>query len=291
MNRISNLLEVLRPCHLLGLACFLGWLVWPEQSSNGAEPTHDTPIRSQRNLVYREVAGVALKADVFRPDHDRRCPAVLMIHGGAWTSGDKWNVHDHARELAQAGYVAVPINYRLAPAHQIQAQVADCRAALKWLHEQADALGADPQRIGLWGYSAGAHLSCLIAAKPQREAPAVSAVVAGGAPCDFAHIPEDSVVLSLVMGGSRRQKSQLYDDVSPLNFANSKMPPTFFFHGTQDFIVPIATSRKMENKLRECGVDTEYCELEGQGHFAAFISVTARRKAIAFLNKYLQAGN
>jgi acetyl esterase/lipase len=258
-------------------------------TSTASEPGLDTPFRSVRDVVYRQVSGVELKADIFRPDHDRPCPSVLMIHGGAWSSGDKWNVHDHARELAQAGYVAVAINYRLAPFHQIQAQVADCRAALKWLQENAPAYNADVERIGLWGYSAGAHLACLIAAKPERSAPAISVVVAGGAPCDFSHIPEDSYVLALVMGGTRRQKAEVYHDVAPLHFASPKCPPTFFFHGTQDFIVPISTSRKMESKLRECGVETEYCELEGQGHFSAFVSATARRRAISFMNKHLQA--
>ena len=79
------------------------------------------PSRSVRDVVYRQVDGEKVTADIFRPANDEICPAVLMIHGGAWSSGDKWHLHDHARELAQQGYVAISINYRLAPLHKITA--------------------------------------------------------------------------------------------------------------------------------------------------------------------------
>lgn len=247
------------------------------------------PYRSVRDAVYRRVDGEKVTADIFRPANDEVCPAVLMIHGGAWSSGDKWHLHDHARELAQHGYVAISINYRLAPLHKITEQIDDCRAALNWVAKSSDKYKLDPKRIAVWGYSAGAHLACMLATQPTPDAPPIMAVVAGGAPCDFLNIPEDSNVLSLVMGGSRKELPQLYHDVSPLNFANAKCPPTLFFHGSTDLIVPSATSRRMHDALKSCGVETEYVTIEDKGHLTTFLDGTARRKAIEFLNKHLSS--
>ena len=245
------------------------------------------PYRSVRDLVYRRVDGEKVTADIFRPANDEVRPVVLMIHGGAWSSGDKWHLHDHARELAQEGYVAVSINYRLAPQHKITEQIEDCRAALEWVGSAAEKYKMDSSRIAIWGYSAGAHLACILATQPSAHSPSVVAVVAGGAPCDFSNIPEDSQVLSMVMGGSRKQLPQLYHDVSPLNFVSAKCPPTLFFHGSTDLIVPAATSRRMHEALKESGVETEYLTIEGKGHLTTFLDGSARRKAIEFLNKYL----
>lgn len=249
------------------------------------------PYRSVRDVVYSRVDGTALTADVFRPASDELAPVVLMIHGGAWSSGDKWHLHDHARELAQEGYVAISINYRLAPLHTIEKQIDDCRAALKWLDKVHSKYNFDTNRIAVWGYSAGAHLSCMLATRPAPDAPKIRAVIGGGTPCDFENIPPESPVLSLVMGGTRKEIPQVYHDVSPVNFVNEKCPPTLFFHGTADALVPQATSRRMHEALLAKGVESEYVSIEGKGHLTTFIDGTARRKAIEFLNKHLHTGH
>lgn len=244
-------------------------------------------ITSKRNLIFREVGDVKLLADVFRPDDNNRHPGVLMIHGGAWSSGSRWNVHDHARELAQNGYVAVAIDYRLAPRCQILGQVEDCRAALAWLRDNADDLHIDTDHVALWGYSAGAHLACMLATKPAEDALSIQAVIAGGVPSDFSYIPEDSSILSMVMSGSRKEKPEVYEAVTPLNFVSKSTPPIFFYHGTHDLLVPQRIGRTMYDKLHACGVDCEFYSVEGQGHLITFIDPEARRRSIAFLNKHI----
>ncbi len=277
---------------LISFLALHGICIFLPTVTRGEDPAADRtaltrPYRSVRDAVYRRVDGERVTADVFRPANDENCPAVLLIHGGAWSSGDKWHVHDHARELAQEGYVAISINYRLAPLHKITEQIDDCRAALDWIDKGADKYHIDTKRIAVWGYSAGAHLACMLATQPDSNSPDIKAVIAGGAPCDFQNIPEDSRVLSLVMGGSRKELPQLYHDVSPLNFASAKCPPTMFFHGSTDLIVPPATSRRMYEALKSCGVETEYVTIEDKGHLTTFLDSTARRKAIEFLNKHL----
>jgi acetyl esterase/lipase len=246
----------------------------------------DRPIRSEKNLAFRQTEGEPVLADMFRPDDERVCPLVLVIHGGAWSSGDKWQVADHARELAQAGFVSVAINYRLAPMHQLSEQIADCRAALRWAESQADAWHADSQRICLWGYSAGGHLAALLATETQPDDPAICAVVAGGAPCDFDFIPQESIALAHVLGGTRQQLPEDYRQASPLTHANPHAPPFFFFHGQTDAIVPSSSSRRMYDRLCELGAQAEYHLVANRGHLLTFIDFEARRLAIEFLRTH-----
>ena len=246
------------------------------------------PYRSVRDVVYCDVDDIKLTADVFRPANDQVAPVVLMIHGGAWSSGDKWHLHDHARELAQEGYVAITINYRLAPLHKIDKQVDDCRAAMKWLKDASSEYNFDPQRVAVWGYSAGAHLACMLATCPEEGSLDIDAVIAGGAPCDFENIPEQSPVLSMVMGGTRKEVPQVYQRVTPLNFVTADCPPALFFHGTKDALVPQSTSRRMHEALQSKGVESEYVSVEGKGHLTTFIDSAARRRTIEFLNKHLK---
>jgi triacylglycerol lipase len=239
----------------------------------------------------REIAGETLKADIYRPDDAAVHPLVVTIHGGAWSAGDKWHHQDHAREMAQAGFVTVSINYRLAPRYKIEDQIDDCRFALRWSVEQAPQWQADASRVCLWGYSAGAHLSALIATDPQPGEPPISAVVAGGAPCEFSFIPADSQVIAHVMGGTRAEIPDVYEQVSPLSHASRDDAPFFFFHGTQDLLVPQSSSRALHVRLLELQVESTYCSVEGSGHLMTFIDPHARRQAIAFMRKHTTEGH
>ena len=276
-------------CVAIGFALWAGCSVAQADGPESSDAALRRPYRSVREVVYSQVDSIKLTADVFRPVGEELAPVVLMIHGGAWSSGDKWHLHDHARELAQEGYVAITINYRLAPLHKIDKQVDDCRAALAWLNSVKMEYNFDPDRVALWGYSAGAHLACLLAVCPQSGEPKTKAVIAGGAPCDFENIPPQSPVLSMVMGGTRQEVPEVYERVTPLKFVSAQSPPTLFFHGTTDALVPQSTSRRMHEELKSNGVESEYVSIEGKGHLTTFIDGSARRKAIEFLNKHLKS--
>lgn len=250
--------------------------------------TLSRPIRADKDVVYGEVEGRKLEADVYRPADDQLRPGVLMIHGGAWSSGNKWSMGDHARELAQAGYVAVSINYRLAPACPYPAQIDDCRRALAWIKEVADQYRIDTDRLAVYGYSAGGHLAAMLATDRVSDAPKLKAAVVGGAPCDFSFIPEESRAIAHVLGGTRRELPQVYRQAAPLSYASSDDCPIFFFHGDNDLIVPPTASRVLCDRLKDLGVETCYYTVEKQGHLLTFLHPDARRAAIDFLNQHLQ---
>jgi acetyl esterase/lipase len=249
-----------------------------------------TSLRVEGNVVFRDVQGQKLLADVYRPDSEDTLPGVIMIHGGAWIAGDKWHVVDHARRLAKAGFVVMAINYRLSPAVQWPAQWDDCREALRWLIKHADEWKVDSQRLATWGYSAGGQLSLMMALDQPADLPRIKACVAGGSPCDLAMIPPKSRVLAAFLGGSREEVPERYRDASPITRLSRDDPPLFFFHGERDALVPLDNARQAYLQARQVGIPAEFLEAPALGHLMTFLDARAREKAIDFLRAQLHAG-
>ena len=281
MARFNRSLWLLATC-----LCILG--AWQAVAQAEDRAALRRPIRAFTDLVFSEVDGEKVRADIYRPDNDQVVPGVLMIHGGAWSAGDKWNMRDHARQLAQAGYVAISINYRLAPQFKYPAQIDDCRAALRWVHRVATEYKIDTGRLAVYGYSAGGHLAGLLATDPIEGLPRIKVAVLGGAPCDFAFLGDDNPALAHVLGGTRKQFPKVYKDASPLSYCSGDDCPTFFFHGDADVIVPPTASRVMFERLKELGVETQFYWVEKQGHLVSFLHPEARQAAIEFLDKHLK---
>ncbi|MFN3192646.1 MAG: alpha/beta hydrolase fold domain-containing protein [Aureliella sp.] len=259
--------------------------------STGNDEERERPIRVERNLVYREVDGDEVRADLIRPawDSDRGWPVVMMVHGGAWSAGDKWDLLDHGRELAQAGFVVVSINYRLAPKAKMETQVDDCLFAIGWIQDHLQEWKLDRNRFALWGYSAGAQLVSLIALKEKGLAMPVKAVVVGGTPADFSFVPEKSSILKHVFGATREQNSALYERYSPTSYLREDAPPFFLFHGDRDFLVPQRVGKKLHEQLVEIGAPSTFLSVENKGHLMTFLDRSARKKAIQFLNRHMES--
>lgn len=251
-------------------------------------------LRRTRAKAYVTRDGKPLLADVYQPPGDGPFPTVLMVHGGAWAAGSKWTVLRHANRMAQHGYAVVAINYRLAPAHKFPAQLEDCRAALAWIRKNAADYQFDVNRIGAYGYSAGGHLVALLGvtepeqAEEERRRPCVQAVVAGGAPCSFDWLPEESRGLAYFLGGSRAERPHAYQNASPISFVNPKAPPFFFFHGDKDQLVPLSSSQSFHRSLVQAGVDSTFHVIKNTGHLMAFHDSNSLQQAIRFFDKHLK---
>lgn len=254
-------------------------------------------VRIERNVSYAEAAPKPRLADIYRPHGSGPFPAILVIHGGAWMSGDKLNVAAKSYRLAKSGYVAVAINYRLAPQFPHPAQIDDCRAGLTWMLQQADDYQIDRSRIGVMGYSAGGHLACLLGFSEWTVTPVggdpsgthpVKAIVAGGTPSDFREIPPRSEHLAYWLGGTNQQRPTIYREASPIVFASEGDPPTFLYHGDQDRLVKHEESQRLARRLTEQGVRTEFYTVTGAGHLRAFFDPTATDRAVAFLDEQLR---
>jgi triacylglycerol lipase len=262
--------------------------------------TAESTITQQRDLTYARQGDESLACDMFIPAGDGPFPAVLVVHGGAWMSGNKGQMTGTAVALAEHGYTACSIDYRLAPKHHFPAQIDDCKAAVRWLRSHAKEYKIDPQRLGGYGYSAGGQLVALLGvtdpqdglegpdAKADSPSTRLQCVVAGGAPCDFRALPADSGRLAYWLGGSRSEKPLLYQQASALNFVTADDPPSFFFHGEDDRLVPLASPRIMVEQLTASRVPATLHSIPGAGHIQTFFNNDARAAAIEFLDKYLQ---
>ncbi|MBX9792278.1 MAG: alpha/beta hydrolase [Pirellulales bacterium] len=254
-----------------------------------------------REVVYSESTGVRLTADIYVPEGAGPFPGVLVVHGGAWRSGSPLQMGHISQRLARDGYVAVSIRYRLAPEFKFPAQIHDCKAAVRWMRSHAAQYKIDPERIGAWGYSAGAHLVALLATTDASaglegpnvpaDAPStrVQAVVAGGAPCDFRPLPEDALAMAFLLGGSRREVPKVYEQASPAAFVSSDDPPMFLYHGSADHLVPLRNAERMVVLLKQSGVPCELKILPGAGHVQAMFNAEAARAAVTFLDEHLKA--
>ena len=123
-------------------------------------------IRAYENVVYTHFNKTPfgprdLHVDIFRPDNDSVYPAVIMIHGGGWNSGDRSLQVPMAQRIAKAGYVTIPVEYRLIPEALYPAGLHDIKTVVRWVRKNAKKYGVDPDRIAVSGCSAGAQLATL----------------------------------------------------------------------------------------------------------------------------------
>jgi len=251
---------------------------------------NDASFQLVQNIVVAERDDKDLLADIYLPTTQGPHPGVIVIHGGAWAGGSKSNLANHALLLARNGFAAIAISYRFAPKHPFPAQLEDCQSALDWVSKNGKDYEIDPQRIGTYGYSAGGHLACLLAATQADQSPdrpSIKAVAAGGAPCDLTKIAGESSQLSYFLGGTPAEVPRAYQQASPITYVSKNFPPVFFFHGTADEIVPIDNALSMFQKLKSSNVPVEFYRSEKSGHIGALIDVRSRENAVRFLAKYL----
>lgn len=267
-------------------------------------------IRYARDVVYATDPSTQLSCDIYSPtcEPGETLPAVLVIHGGAWSTGSKRLMAGYATQLAQAGIVAVAIDYHHAPQSKFPTQLDDVRDALIWIRENADTYSIDAKRLGIFGYSAGGHLACLIAtlqdepmdrllttsnwsqSDPRwRRLPDVTAVVAGGPPCEFRNLPPNNSGLAYFLGGTRADSPAVYEAASPAAFASKGDCPIGFIHGERDLIVPIKSSLSLYQAQLAAGVQSEFVVIEKQGHFVAFMHPKTSDALLEYMERHLNA--
>jgi acetyl esterase/lipase len=233
-----------------------------------AEPAaRERVITVRSGIVYSPAQwSTELAADLYRPVTCLPCPVVVLVHGGGWTTGRRAQMSGLARGIAAHGHAALAIDYRLAPAATHPAAVDDVQQALRWLRTQGRRLGLDPDRIILWGYSAGAQLATLAA---QRDGGTeIRGVVAGGLPADLRQMG-DSAAVQAYLGGTAAAFPERYADASVLLQVSPRMPPVFLYHALQDEVVAFDQARRMKAALVAAGVCAELHAIESGDHAAA----------------------
>ena len=248
----------------------------------------------REKIVYSQVGERELLLDAFVPRSDGKHAAVLVVHGGAWRSGDRKQLRRYATNLAERGFVCFAIDYRLAPQYKFPAQIDDCRSAVAWIRGHASEFKVDPKRLGAIGYSAGGHLVCLLGVTGEAPSAAngnvdtrLQAIAAGGAPTDFRWFPDNGKWAEYWMGGDLDSAADKFQSASATAFVDSGDPPTFFFNGTADTLVPLVWSSSCYEALRQHGVKTEMHTIDDADHLQAAMNAEALEKACEFLLREL----
>jgi acetyl esterase/lipase len=233
------------------------------------------------NIVFGKGGTTELRLDLARPLKEGPFPAIVCIHGGGWVSGSRKQMEKTIEVLARRGYVAISLDYRLAPRDRFPAQIEDCKAAVRWLRANAKDYHVDTRRIGAVGFSAGAHLACLLGVTGKddglegdggnaEQSSAVQAVVSFFGPTDLTQAVWDRDVqtknLVPLLGGTPAEKEDAYRKASPMTYAGKEVPPFLFLHGTEDRVVPIKQAQDLAEKLRRAGGAARVVPVEGEGH-------------------------
>ena len=240
----------------------------------------------RRGLVYSDSGGVPLRADAWIPAAAGPHPAVLLVHGGGWSSGKREDMDAIAKRLVRRGFVVFNASYRLAPQHLYPAPVDDLRLALRWLKDNAVELKADPSRLAAWGYSAGAHLAGLLAYESDSSA-GFKAVVLGGTPADLRRYPEGRMVVTF-LGKTMEQDPELFARASLNAHVGASAPPTYLYHARGDALVEPEQARILEAALRRAGVPVELDLVPWSSHITLFLlRPAAVERAADFLERRL----
>lgn len=258
--------------YAIPLLCGLTLLLGPAAPGHAAERSEPT-----RKVVYKTVGDVDLALHVFEPDGhaatDRR-PAIVFFFGGGWRSGSPSQFYPHAEYLASRGMVAMAADYRVSSRHNVKAVdcVADARSAIRWVRENADRLGADPERIAAAGGSAGGHLAAcagtLSPADPEdpNSPSKPNALVLFNPVVVLAPVDDET---ALDLGRMKNLEERMGADpltLSPYHHIAPGVPPTLIFHGKDDATVPYRTVQAFTKAMNEAGNRCELVGFDGKGH-------------------------
>lgn len=237
--------------------------------------------------TYAQYGTRCLKLDLYLPSSARqgeRFPTVIIVHGGGWRSGFRSEFVPMAIRLAQRGYAAVTISYRLSGEALYPAAIHDTRAAVRWVRSHANDYRIDPNRIALAGGSAGGQIASLAGvtghldrfdpgAASSAVSSAVQAIVSIDGLSDFtseaARTNEDDPkknpsAAGMWFGGRYSEKTELWAEASPIRYVRAGMPPILFVDSAQP---RFAVGRdEMIEKMKPLGVAHEVVFIKDTPH-------------------------
>lgn len=300
------------------VACTLTWLCL----AGPADAQIDDLIIP--DVVYGHKDGMALTMDVFTPPGEANGAGILYMVSGGWVSW--WAPPEDARSrfetLLTEGFTVFSVRHGSSPRFKVPEAYADVRRAVRFVRLNARIYGIDPDRLGVWGGSAGGHLSLMLGVASDngnptatdevlRESSRVAAVVAYFPPVDLrtrvaSHdqfpptYPDEALSLA---GGIVRPDSlvpfpaldfdeRLMPSVSPILHVSSDDPPTLLVHGDSDTLVDVNNSRLMHTTLSGMGVVADLVIIEGAGHgFQGPDATRATSALVGWFSTYLAEGN
>ncbi len=234
----------------------------------------------ENDVEFARPGGFSLTLDAKTPDGNGPFPAVIIVHGGGFSRGNKRTYVTPLFDLlSNAGFAWFTINYRMAPDYQFPAAVEDVESAVRWVRTNGAKYRVDAKRIALAGESAGGYLVAYAGGSSKGDA-RVAAVVDFYGPNDLvlqtearrAEPPDPAKAgpgLLEFMGFKTWRDAGVVEKLraaSPTTVVSKNMPPFLFIHGNADEQVPYEQSPKMCELMRKAGVKCEVITVEGGRH-------------------------
>lgn len=220
--------------------------------------------------------------DLLVPKGPAQMPVMVIVHGGAWTSGGRkaTNVQNVAEWFAQRGFIAVPLDSRLVPEVSIFDLIRDVAKGVAWVYRHVEEYGGDPQRIYLLGHSSGAHVNSMLACDRQylnslavpESVPAGVIAIAGV--YDLREIGKASTIIGrpavrILVGTDEELRRQ----ISPVVFVRAGVPPFLLLIGQGDDLIQPEQLSKMEEAVRAVGGSCTTAVIARRNHQTIFSNI------------------
>lgn len=239
-------------------------------------------VRALADVPYTNPAGGAAQSlDLYLPptfSEKRAAPLLVFIHGGGWSAGHPRALgafEDFPQVLARfasRGYVVASVGYRLSGEAPFPAALDDIHAALAWLRSHAKFYGIEPDRVALWGASAGGHLAALAALNGGHEQ-GVKVLVGWYGIYDLTQLlatrgyPDIAQATGLLLGcAAPTCAPQQLQAASPVSYLQAPLPATLLVYGDADRVVPFAQSQQFAERIKAQRGWVETQVFSGLGH-------------------------
>ena len=228
---------------------------------------------TKQTIIYGEVLGAGLIADIAASSTGGLSPVILGVHGGRWhySNRSQPNISIDVEQWAALGFFAMSIDYRLVTCTPAPACYQDTLCAIRWVHAKADEYELDRDRIYLTGMSAGGHLVSLAATL--GEGPFMKTGGWEDEPCHFrAAISSSGAydLLKLDWACGWITPGVPWDEArrlaSPIEHVTAETKPMLMFHSDDDASIPVAQANQMDATLTESNVHHRYLHYTDRGH-------------------------
>jgi acetyl esterase/lipase len=294
-------------------------------SQPAAGPAEQSPVlaRAYLDVPYASTSP-AQRLDLYLPSTGNGpFPLVIWIHGGGWSGGTR-TLDDLSpqRQLVLKGYAVATVDYRLSGVARYPAAVQDVKASIRFLRANATRYALAPDRVALWGSSAGAHLAALVGTTPEvtafddaslgnaAQSVRVQAVVSWFAPTDLLQMDADGAAQGcpvyngtghdsalspegIWLGARPSAVPALARQASPVTWLSSDDPPFLVQHGGRDCTVPTNQGARLRDGLRTVETDStsiQWTLFPVDGHGGTSFNASANVNVVAtFLDIWLRA--
>jgi acetyl esterase len=246
--------------------------------------------QSTDSILYKQVDSTSLYMHVTFPpgmNGEEPLPAMVFFFGGGWVGGTPGHFEPHANYFSERGLICFRVDYRVKSRQGTSPfeSLKDAKSAIRYIREHAEELGVDPTRIIASGGSAGGHLAAATAL--------VTSFNEGTDNLSYSCVPNALVLFNPVIdngpgGYGYERVGEAYKEFSPLHNIHEGSPPTIFFLGTEDNLIPVETALYYKTVMEKVGSRCDLSLFEGEGHgFFNYHNIENYRRTVSEANEFL----